>query len=439
MNSLAILGGEPVRRKPFSPWPQYKQSDIERLIRQVESRHWGGYPLPTPLAQGFCERFAAMHGVKYALPVANGTVAIQVALQAIGLRFGDEVIVPAYTWDGTATAVLMAGGVPVFADVSPDTYCLDVDSVRVALTPRTRAIVPVHLAMRFAEMDELLALARESNLKIVEDCAHAHGGAYRGRGAGSMGAAGCFSFQESKLMTAGEGGMVTTNDLATYEALQTLVNCGRASLTDEFGARMLGLNYRLTDLQVALLIGQIETLPELRERRAQNARLLTELLSAVEGIRVLPPQPSLTQSTFYNYVLQYRPAGGLPHPHRDLFVAALEKEGIPVDGRFYEAVYRSDLFYATPENCPQLAAGRAKPVDWGACSCPVSERAAYEEAVWIPQTVLLGEEEDVRDVARAFVKVASHSDTLAAQDPALAGPKAMGRAQRARFERGKNY
>ncbi len=287
MTKLAILGGDPVRRKPFSPWPQYSATDIERLTSTVESRHWGGYPLPTALAGEFSRRFAEMQGAKYALPVANGTVAITLALQAAGVGFGDEVIVPAYTWDGTATAALAMGAVPVFADVDPDTYCLDVESVRKAITPRTKAIVPVHLAMRFADMDALLKLAAEHKILVIEDCAHAHGGAYKGKGAGSMGDIGCFSLQESKLMTSGEGGMVTTNELKYYEALQTVVNCGRASLTDQFGQRMIGLNYRMTDLQIALLVGQMERLPGLRQKRADHAALLTELLSG-DPLRPLP-------------------------------------------------------------------------------------------------------------------------------------------------------
>lgn len=439
MTILAILGGEPVRRKPFSPWPQYQASDIDRLVQTVESRHWGGYPLPTALARQFCEEFAAMHGVQYALPVANGTVAITLALQAAGIGFGDEVIVPAFTWDGTATAALAMGAVPVFADIDPDTYCLDVAKVRAAITPRTKAVIPVHLAMRFAEMNSLRQLAAEFGLKIVEDCAHAHGGAYANQCAGSMGDIGCFSFQESKLVTSGEGGLVATNKLEHYEALQTVANCGRASLTDRFSQRLLGLNYRMTDLQIALLIGQLERLPALRRRRAERSALLTELLSRIPHVRRLPPQPLITLPTHYCYVFQYRPEPGVRAPHRDLFVAALEAEGIPCDGRFYEAVYRSDLFYATPVNCPQLELGREHTMDYSLCSCPVSERAAYDEAVWLFQFCLIGREEDVRDIARAVEKVSANLGELARQDPALAGVKGMGRAQRARIERARNY
>jgi dTDP-4-amino-4,6-dideoxygalactose transaminase len=438
MRDLAILGGSPVRTRPFSPWPQYKQSDVVRVVRQIESRHWGGFPLPGPVSGDFAQRFADMHGAKYGLCLANGTVAITVALQAAGIGFGDEVIVPAYTWDGTATAVLFAGAIPVFADVDPDTYCLDAESVRRAITPKTRAIVPVHLAMRFANMEALRAVATQHNLVIVEDCAHAHGGQWNGAGAGSMGDIGTFSFQESKLMTAGEGGICITSRLDCFEAMQTIVNCGRASLTDQYGIRKLGSNYRMTELQACLLIGQLETLPEFREKRSRNAALLTVLLSEIDGVRVLPEQPRMTAPTFYTYVFQYRPAA-FPAPSRDLFVAALDKEGIPCDGRFYEPVHRSDLFYATPENSPQLTAGRDAPVNYSAVSCPVSERAAYEEAVWLPQLVLIGDASDVEDVARGVAKVMASRDILASADPSLAGVKAMGRAQRARIERRKNY
>ncbi len=437
MSELAILGGTPVRTRPFSAWPQYLPADAERVQKVVTSRHWGGYPVPSPLAGEFASRFAALHGAKYGLCVSNGTIALIAALQAAGIRFGDEVIVPAYTWDGTATAVLFAGGIPIFADVDPDTYCLDVESARKLLTPRTRAILPVHLAMRFTDMDPLLALAKQHNLKVIEDCAHAHGGQYKGRGAGSMGDSGCFSFQESKLMTSGEGGIVITNDLACYEHLQSQTNCGRASRTDHFKQRVLGSNYRITELQAALLIGQLDMLPQMAERRTRSSKLLSQALSTIQNVRPLPPQDSITRDTTYCYVFQYRP--GDAFVSRDLFAAALEAEGIPCDGRFYEAVYRSDLFYASPELSPQLTMNRNQPVDYSLVDCPVSARAAYDESMWLPQTQLIGDDTDVEDVARAIAKVAGHLDDLRSADPALAGPKAVSRAERPKLEPARNY
>ena len=431
MSELAILGGSALRSRPFAVWPQYLPADAQRLQQVLESRHWGGYPLPSRYCGEFAQRFAELHGAKYGLCLTNGTIALVAALQAAGIRFGDEVIVPAYTWDGTATAVLFAGGVPVFADVDPDTYCLDAASARQAITPRTKALLPVHLAMRFADMDALGELASEHGLKIIEDCAHAHGGQYRGQGAGAMGDLGCFSFQESKLMTSGEGGIVITSELRYFEHLQSQVNCGRASMTDEYQQRVLGANYRMTELQAALLIGQLDMLPELAAKRARAAARLSDALSAIQGVRPLPPQPSITRDTIYCYVFQYRPEH--PGVARDLFVAALDAEGIPCDGRFYEPVYRSDLFYATPETCPQLRS------NYSGVRCPVSERAAYEEAVWLPQFLLIGDDRDVDDIAAAVAKVMRNLDALSKADPALAGLKAMSRAERPLRERARNY
>ncbi len=437
MSQLALLGGEPVRRNPFSPWPQYLPEDEERLVETFRSRRWGGYPVPSRHAAAFAEEFAAYHGARYGLPVTNGTIALTVALQAAGIRFGDEVIVPAYTWDGTATAILSAGGVPVFVDIDPDSYCMDPAAVRAAVTPRTRALLPVHLGMRFADMDAMLEVARAHHLLVIEDCAHAHGGQYRGRGAGSMGDAGCFSFQESKLMTAGEGGMVITSRLDIYEALQSLINCGRASGTDQFKRRVLGYNHRMTDLQAAILIGQLRMLPGLTERRTRHAARLTAALGNVPGIRALPAQAAVTREHMYHYVLQYRPER--PGVSRDLFAAALEAEGVPCDGRFYEAVYRSDLFYATPEWAPQLAMGRDQPVDYTTVCCPVAERAAYEESLWLPQFLFIGEPADVDDVAAAIGKVAGSLEELAEAAPGLAGVKGMSRAERPKVETARRY
>ena len=437
MSDLAILGGTAVRTRPFPAWPRQTAADERRLLEALEGGNWGGYPFPNRLADEFGQKFAAHHGAQYGCCITNGTHAIVVALKAAGIRFGEEVIVPAYTWEGTAIAVLDAGAVPVFVDVDPDTYCLDVEAARRAITPRTRAVIPVHLAMRFADMDPLIDLAAEHDLLIIEDCAHAHGGQYKGRGAGSMGDLGCFSFQSSKLMTSEEGGAVITSRLDCFELVQSIVNCGRASVTDQFRRRVVGSNYRITEFQAALLLGQLEELPTLAEQRSRNAALLTGALRAVEGIRPLPPQPAMTRETIYNYVFQYRPKDD--RVSRDLFVAALDAEGIPSDGRFYEPVYRSDLFQVKAEDYPQLTMGREEPVDYGKCDCPVSERAAYREAVWLPQFLLLGSEEEVADIVCAVEKVVAGLDRLAGADPALAGQKAMSRAERPRVEREKNY
>jgi dTDP-4-amino-4,6-dideoxygalactose transaminase len=438
MSRLALLGGEPLRTRPFPSWPQHSDTDRARLLQVLESGNWGGYPFPNRLAAEFSARFARRHDAAFGCAVANGTIALVIALQAAGLRYGDEVIVPAYTWDGTAAAVLYAGGIPIFADIDPDTYCLDPAAVRRALTPRTRALLPVHLAMRFADMDALRALALERDLLLIEDCAHVHGGAFNGRAAGSTGDLGCFSFQSSKLMTAGEGGMVITSRLEYFELVESLVNCGRASVTDRFKQRILGSNYRITEFQAALLLGQLERLDELAGRRSRNAARLTAALGTIAQVSPLPPQPGLTGEAIYNFVFRYRPA--TPSVSRDMFAAALDAEGIPCDGRFYEPVYRSDLFVADPAVFPQLALHRdGGPIDYRASRCPVSERAAYLESLWLPQFLLLGGENDVDDIARAVEKVASHLGDLENADPKLAELKSLSRAERPKVERQKNY
>jgi dTDP-4-amino-4,6-dideoxygalactose transaminase len=427
MSVLAVRGGKPVRQKPFAPWPQYSTADVARVLEVIESRNWGGFPFPNRWAGEFGARFAEFHGARYGVAVANGTAALQIALRAVGLRFGDEVIVPAYTWEGTAAAVLFEGGVPVFVDVREDSLCLDASQVEAAITGRTRALLPVHLAMRFADMDALGEIARKHGLALIEDCAHAHGGRWKGRGAGSMGDFGCFSLQSSKLMTSGEGGIVITSGQRYYEAIQAYVNCGRAGQTDDYGVRLVGGNFRITELQAALLMGQLERLAEQNALRRKNAARLTAGLKKIPHIETLPPDPDITEEVMYQYVFRFKAR----NIHRDVFARALEEEGIPCEGRFYEAVYRSDLFPAMAEQFPALAQGRLEPVDYRKTHCPVAERLAYEESVWLPHFLLLGDEADVGDILAAVEKVATHLEELEGVD---AGVKGVSRTGRSRLE-----
>ena len=255
-----------------------------------------------------------------------------------------------------------------------------------------------------------------------------------------MGDVGSFSLQTSKLMTSGEGGIVITSRLDCYEMIQSLVNCGRASETDQFRKRPTGCNYRLSEFQATVILGQLEMLPELTERRIRNAARLSEALAQIPGIRPLPPQPALTTEPIYCYVFQYRPTeppSAAPVP-RDMFVAALDAEGVPADGRFYDPVYRSDLFHASADDFPQLKLDRDEPVEYRKFHCPVAERAAFHESVWLPQFVLLGDESDIDEIARAVEKVARNLGELEKADPKLAALKSMSRAERPRIEK-KNY
>ena len=176
MGKLAITGGEPARKTAFTAWPVLAEEERRNLEDVFTSLKWGGQPFPGKHGDSFAKKFAAFQGAKYGQCVSTGTVAIEACLKAIQIRPGDEVIVPAYTWEGTVGPVLLLNAVPVFVDIDPETYCLDAKLIEAAITPKTKAILPVHLGMRFADMDEILRIAKKHNLKVIEDCAHAHGG-----------------------------------------------------------------------------------------------------------------------------------------------------------------------------------------------------------------------------------------------------------------------
>ena len=435
MPKLAITGGKPIRRKAFPPWPVYSNQEARALMRVLRSGNWGGYPFPNTHAGAFAAKFAKAHGAKYGIALSNGTVAIEVSLRAIGIKAGDEVIVPAYTWEGTVGPILLLNAVPVFVDIDPDSYCLDARIIEKALTPKTRAILPVHLAMNFADLDEILRIARRRNITVIEDCAHAHGGEWRGKGAGASGDIGCFSFQSSKILTSGEGGAVITSNLEFFVRAQSYVNCGRASVTDQFRHRLIGFNYRITEFQAAILEVQLERLPRQAKTRLSNMDYFEKRLRGTPGLAFLKRDPRVTRVAAYQFVFKYLPAnfGGIP---RAAFLAALEMEGIPCDGLFYEPVYRSALFPVDPADFPVLSWGRTAPLNLKTLyHCPVSERAAYEEAVWLPHHLFLGTRKDTDDIADAIVKICENIDELRnLKHPAIAR-KAMSRAERPRVEK----
>jgi len=408
MEMLALKGGAPVRTKAFARWPEFGEEEKKVLQLVLWGRNWGGYPSPNTYARILNERFAAFQGARYGIAAANGTVTLEVALKAGGLRPGDEVIIPAYTWAGTAAAVLFAQCIPVFVDSDPANYCMNPKAVEAAITSRTAAVIPVHVGMEMADMDDILAIARRNQLLVIEDCAHAHGAQWKGRGAGSLGDFGSFSMQTSKLLTAGEGGMIITSNEEYEERCQSLINCGRPSLTDKYKYRMIGHNYRMTEFQAALLLAQLDRLPEQTERRWKSARLLAGKLEGVPGIRPLQWDSRITRPAIYHYLMRYDP-DGCCGVHRDVFLNALRAEGIPAEGAFYEPVYRAPLWRFRRN---QFAAFASSDVDYGKVHCPVAEKAAYDESIWLHHSLLLGSETDMDDISRAVIKVQANAVEL---------------------------
>lgn len=406
---LALLGGTPVRTHPWPQWPARGSDEERAVLAAVRDGDWGGFPLPNERSATFAAAFAERHDCEHALCVANGTVSLEVALQAIGVEPGAEVIVPAYTFEATAAAALFAGCVPVFADIDPDTWCIDVESAAALVTERTQAIVPVHLAMTVADLDAVHELADRYGLAVLEDCAHAHGARWRGRGVGSWGDAGSFSFQTSKLMTAGEGGIVTTSDEAILDRLHALVNCGRQRPGATAAAPVIGHNYRMTDLQAAILEVQLDKLDRQHEIRARNASRLGAAIEDIDGLANLRIDDRVTTQAIYQFVFRFdREAfAGLD---RDTFVAALAAEGVPADGRFYESLPVSELLRPDPARYPAWSASLAAAP---AADCPNAERTAYRESVWLPHQLLLGTETDVDDIVEAVLKVQRGAADLA--------------------------
>jgi dTDP-4-amino-4,6-dideoxygalactose transaminase len=430
VGKLAITGGKPLRKKPFTQWPIATKTEAAALKDVLQSTRWGGQPFPGKHAKDFAEKFAKLHTAKYGQCVNTGTVAIQAALKALGVKPGDEVIVPAYTWEGTVGPVLLINAVPVFVDVDPDTYCLDYRLIEKAITPKTKAILPVHLGMRFADMDEIPRIAAKHNLKVVEDCAHAHGGKWRGKGAGSIGDLGAFSFQTSKLITSGEGGAVITNNLEYLELVQSYINAGRASLTDQYKKRIIGFNYRLGEFQAAVLGAQLKRLPKEGALRQKNMKRLESKLKKTEGIGLLKPEPRITSLAPYGYVMKYF-AERVKDIPRAAFVAAMQLEGVHCDGLFYEPVYKSSLFPVDPTDFPALSWNREKPLDLRSMySCPESEKAAYHEAVWFPHQHFLGSGKDVDGIADAIHKVLENIEELRNLDHKAIRNQRLGRADR---------
>ena len=430
MGKLAITGAEPVRKKRFDPWPVYTEAERSALEDVLTNRNWGGQPFPGKHAAAFAKTFAELHTAKHAQCVNTGTVAIQAALKALDIQPGDEVLVPAYTWEGTVGPVLLVNAVPVFVDVDPDTYCLDAKLIEPAITPKTRAILPVHLGMRFADLDAIMPVAHKHNLKVVEDCAHVHGGMWRNKGAGSIGDLGAFSFQSSKLITCGEGGCVITNNLEYFERVQSYINAGRASVTDKFKRRIIGFNYRLGEFQAAVLRPQLDRFPKQQQIRQANIEYFEARVRTTRGLGFLKAEPRITRTAPYSYVLKYFAAQVKDVP-RAAFVAALQQEGIPCDGLFYEPVYRSSLFPVKPTDFPALSWGRPEPIDLRNVSkCPVSERAAYQEAVWFPHYLFLGDKKEIDTIIDAIFKTLDNIEELRGlQHPAVRS-QGMSRADR---------
>ena len=420
MSELAILGGPKTRKEPYPAWPVWDQRDIDAVTEVIKSGRWGGHPYPGPKTAELAKKFAEMQGGEYAVPMANGTVTMEVALRAAEIGWGDEVIVPAYTFQATASAPMAAGAIPVIVDVDPNNYCIDPREMEKAITPKTKAVIPVHLGSSMADMDAIMALAEKHNLIVIEDCAHAHGAKWNGRGAGTIGHFGSFSLQSSKTLTTGEGGILLcrTPELAAKAA--SIIDCGRphalgGGAEDDSQEYQVGGNFRLSEIAAALALVGIERFPAQAKEREAMAEYMDEALSEIPGIRLLKRDPRHTTRSFYRYIFAIHPDEfGMEH---DLLCGALDAEGIEA-WIGYEAMNNYTLFQ--PQKS-KLAVPTAFPeyFDFKNMKLPTAERACQHEAVWLDENIFRAGQKGVDDAVAAIEKIQRNAGELSKAEKQL--------------------
>lgn len=408
MPTLALLGGEPIRppRRPWPEWPPVTDRAVELVTEVVRSGRWA---YDGEKEWRFAQQFADFSGVKYCLTVANGTVAIQLALEALDIGAYDEVIVPGLTWQATAVACLDVNAVPVLVDIDPETYCIDIHKAEEAITPRTRAIIAVHLYGAMANMDALLAMTEQHGLKVIEDCAHQHGSQWNGQGVGGLGNVGAFSLQQSKVLTAGEGGLTLTNDWTLFQRLYSLRNCGRAFRE---GAPTVGSgNYRMTELQSALLLAQMEHLEEWVDRRDAHAQHLNQRLAEIPGITPMLRYPQVTRQSYYCFTFRYDSPTWDGIPGKTFRKALGAELGLGV-GTTYEPLNDSPLYRPHSKRRHRIDDAYWEAIEPARYDLPVCRNAYEDEAVVIHHPFLLADRAHIDVVADAVEKLYNHRAEL---------------------------
>ena len=402
-NLLAISGGTPVRntkKHPWKTWP-HRSSDqwddkIEPLLREVYlsgNEGSGGTMIPR-----FSEKYAQYSGTHYAIFMPHGTDSISAALAGAldldGFSDGGEVIVPNYTFVATASAVLERNCTVCFVDVCPESFTIDPNAIAAAITPNTRAILPVHLGGHPADMGRLQEIADKHDLKIIEDCAQAHGAEYQTKKVGSIGDVGAFSFQSSKNLTSGEGGMVTTDDKDIHDRVCAFMNVGRAPGGARWEYPRLGWNYRPSEYLAAILLVRLELLEKQTELRNKNAEYLTNALKLIDGITPPMLAPWATKHGYHLYCMKYSP-DGFGGKSRSEFVNALSAEGIPCSIGYRSPLSKEPGMAHVAKKYPHLI--RTLP-------CPNAEKIC-DQSIWLFQNMLLGSNTDNDHIIEAIKKI----------------------------------
>ncbi len=392
MSILAINGGEPTRTNPYPTWPSLDNIDIKAFESIYNSRRWG---VGGTKVTEFAQQFADFQGANYGVCVNSGTTALYVALKTAGVGPDDEVITTPYTFQATIVAILMTHAIPVFVDTAPDNFLLDPSKIEDVITDKTKVILPVHIAGYPADLDALVEISERHNIKLIEDCAQAHGAEWRGKGVGSWGHIGCFSFQTSKNLCAGEGGIVLINDRELYERAWALHNCGRTPPDAEFGnIEPFGGNFRMTEWQAAILLSRLTRLEEETNYRHMNMRWLDGWFGEIPGIKVtrLDPRATRCGSHGYKAIFDSEEFEGIS---RKTFLDAIRAEGIPMGYWYTTPMYRASFLKSNLFG---------QNLDYSNVHCAETEKIC-QTGLALSQNVLLGTEEDMEDIIKATVKI----------------------------------
>lgn len=411
----ALLGGRPVRAKGWPRWPRWMpETDEEPLLKVMRSGVWSR----AALVSEFEKRWAEAMGAKRCLSVVNGTNALIAALAQLDVGAGDEVILPPYTFIATPQSVLMNGAIPVFCDIDPATFQLDPKKIEAKITPKTRALLPVHILGLPADMTAIMAIAKKHGLLVVEDACQGWMAEINGKKCGTFGNAGCYSFQNSKNIAIGEGGAIVSDDDAFMDRCCSYHNYGNpygAAVGAVGGGTVrLGTKLRLTEYQAAIGLAQLARLPEESARRHANAEYLKGQIKDIPGITPYALSPGVTRAAFHLFPFRYDCAAfhGLP---LDGFIKAVRAEGVPCSAGYsplnkmpyVKQAFQTKNFrrmYAPAELDYEAWLDRTR--------CPENDRLC-KEAVWIGQHVLLAEQADMDDIAAALAKVHANAEKLA--------------------------
>ncbi len=411
MGKLAISGGKPLVEDLFPGWPIFGEEEKSELIEVLESRKWGRNSGEKNTQ--FEKMFSEFQSAKHVRTVCNGSVALRIALFALGVGPGDEVIVPSYTFVATATTVIEANAIPVFADIEKETLNISPSSVEELINESTKAIIPVHFGGASAEMDEIMKIAKKHGLYVLEDSAQAQGSIYKGKKLGTIGSAGTFSFQLSKNITSGEGGAITTMSDEIVEKIDLFYNCGRKPKSPWYIHYDMGGNYRLTEFQAGILIAQLKREEKNLSLRRKNAKILDKEIKKTEAFEPIVYEDYI-KSSYYLYLIRLKDKK-LLEIGKEKIVKALNAEGIPAMEGYPFPLYKQPMFkemkfwkYGCPINCGYY---KGKIKDYSKTYNPNSEDAC-KSVIWLPNFALMGNEDSTYKIVEALWKIIDNLNEL---------------------------